>query len=235
MPRGLVVLSGGQDSFTTLGVALLKCSEVYAVSFEYGQKHEVELEAARMICRKNNIQHRIVDLTPALGLMKSSALVNHDLEMNDKHSLNANVPASFVPVRNALFLTVAYGVAMEEGCDTVWTGVCQTDYSGYPDCRADFISTLNIALNVGYQGNIQFMTPLMYINKAETFKLAEDVDILDDVLQYSVTCYEGRTDIVNEWGLGCGNCPACRLRAKGWEDFKAGRFNAEQVDGIKWS
>jgi 7-cyano-7-deazaguanine synthase len=103
--------------------------------------------------------------------------------------------------------------------DVMYTGVSQTDYSGYPDCRETFIERLMLALNTGYEANVAIRTPLMHKTKAETFQLAKDTGILEQVLQYSVTCYEGVTDKVNDWGLGCGECPSCKLRAKGWEEY----------------
>lgn len=217
--KGLVVLSGGQDSVTCLGVALQECGEVEAITFNYGQKHAAELDAANIICRRHIIPQTVIDLRPVLSHMQSSALITHG-DTTQKHPILKDLPASFVPARNALFLTVAYGIAMEHGCDVIYAGMCETDYSGYPDCRAAFIRMLNEALDMGYESEIHIKTPLMWLNKAATFKLAEDVGILGDVLQYSVTCYEGDTEHLNAWGFGCGECPACKLRAKGWSDYQ---------------
>lgn len=207
---------------TCLAVAQRDCDAVLAVSFDYGQKHAVELEAAKNICEKWGVGHEVVDLKPILQRMKSSALVTHG-DTTQPHPILAGVPASFVPVRNALFLTAAFGFAIEYKCEAIYTGVCQTDYSGYPDCRYEFISALENALRIGYNADIDIVTPLMFIDKAETFKLAEDLEVLDDVLEYSVTCYNGVVDQKHRWGLGCGECPACKLRMEGYERYLAMR------------
>ncbi len=214
--KALVVMSGGQDSTTCLGVALHNHDTVHAVAFDYGQKHVIELQMAHRICDKHNVPLQVVQV-PVLQLMKSSALVNHG-DTSQKHSYLAGVPASFVPARNALFLTMAWGIGMELGVDYIYTGVCQTDYSGYPDCRDEFIQTLNEALIMGYNTTIGIRTPLMFLDKADTFEMARRVGILDDVLEMSHTCYNGdRTP--HNWGAGCGECPACKLRIKGYEEF----------------
>jgi 7-cyano-7-deazaguanine synthase len=215
----VVVMSGGQDSVTCLGIALHDCHRVTAVTFAYGQKHAAEIDAARRICDKHYVQHMVVDLSGILGFMRSSALITGG-DVNADHPLNSELPASFVPARNALFLTAAYGIALEVGAKRVYTGVCQTDYSGYPDCREEFVSALNIALNLGYGGDVQIVTPLMHLDKAATFALANSYGFLDTVLQESLTCYNGVT-LSNEWGMGCGECPACKLRLKGWEEYKS--------------
>jgi 7-cyano-7-deazaguanine synthase len=217
--RGLVILSGGQDSVTCLGVALQECDEVEAVGFYYGQRHEVEIEAASVICRSRGVPYKCVNLQTSFEHIKSSALIDHNADLSAPHTIVGCAPASFVPARNAIFLTVAFGVALEGGMDVMYTGVSQTDYSGYPDCRETFIERLMLALNTGYEANVAIRTPLMHKTKAETFQLAKDTGILEQVLQYSVTCYEGVTDKVNDWGLGCGECPSCKLRAKGWEEY----------------
>lgn len=220
----LVVMSGGQDSTTCLGIALNRHNNVGAVGFNYGQKHAVELEAARAICAKHNVIFTVVDV-PVLRLMESSALVTHG-DTTKEHEYLEGLPASFVPARNALFLTMAWGIAMETGAKHIYTGVCQTDYSGYPDCRDDFIQMLEGALKVGYQSQIAIHTPLMFIDKADTFELAQRVGILNDVLELSHTCYNGDHETEHDWGRGCGECPACKLRAKGWDEYTK-RYNVE--------
>lgn len=214
--KALVVMSGGQDSTTCLGVALQHHEEVHAVTFDYGQKHVVELVVAREICEKHDVPLQIVSV-PMLALMRSSALVNHG-DPSQKHAYLEGVPASFVPARNALFLTMAWGLGMELGVDYIYTGVCQTDFSGYPDCRDEFIQKLNEALIIGYNTTIGIRTPLMFLDKADTFELARRVGILDDVMRLSHTCYNGKRD-PHIWGAGCGECPACQLRTKGFEEF----------------
>jgi 7-cyano-7-deazaguanine synthase len=226
--KSLVVMSGGQDSTTCLAWAKSKGDVLLALSFKYGQKHEKEILAAAAICAKLDVEHRVMDLSPIIQSFQSSALVNHG-DTSKPHAYIENVPASFVPVRNALFLTAAFGVAMEIGAHALVTGVCETDYSGYPDCRARFINSLEHALSLGYNSSISIKTPLMYLNKAQTFKLAEDLDVLRIVLEDTLTCYNGDADTRNEWGRGCGECPACQLRAKGFEDYKAGRLRGDDA------
>lgn len=223
--HGLVVFSGGQDSTTCLGVALEEAELVSCLTFDYGQRHINEIRAAEHIIEHFRdqelvIQHDIIDLSPVLQNMLSSGLVNNHIDVSSEHKLIAGLPASFVPARNALFLTSAFGIAIEAGCDAIYTGVCQTDYSGYPDCRAEFIDALNFALNVGYQQNIKIETPLMNLTKAETFALAAKVDVLQVVMDYSMTCYNG-DETPNDFGKGCSGCPACQLRSKGWGEYYA--------------
>lgn len=223
----LVVLSGGQDSVTCLGYALARFSKVCAISFQYGQKHSVELECAGTLCEKYNVPWKLVDLGSLLSSLVSSALLGTGVaKIGDNHDYKADLPASFVPGRNALFLTLAHAHAQELGADTIITGVCQTDNSGYPDCRDGFIRCLQDALNIGYQAEgkpITILTPLMHFTKAQTFALADELGFLDEVLRNSHTCYNGDHTTEHEWGYGCGECPACLLRAKGWEEYKAAK------------
>lgn len=220
----VVVFSGGQDSTTCLGLAkaIFGADEIIAVSFSYGQKHSIELDVAKDLAIKFGVEHVIVDV-PALREMKSSALVNGG-DTTQAHEYLTGLPASFVPARNALFLTVAFGIAMERGAKYIYTGVCETDYSGYPDCREVFIRQLNGALNVGYQQNIEIQTPLMHSTKAMTWALAKSLDILPLAIE-SHTCYNGVREITHAWGKGCGECPACELRAKGWDQFVSGEVS----------
>lgn len=215
----VVVLSGGQDSVTCLGWALARFKTIYAISFDYGQRHKVELECAAKVCEMFNVPHQIMDLS-VLGKMVTTNLVG-DGDVSQAHPHNKDLPASFVPCRNALMLTMAHGYAQELGASQLVTGVCQTDYSGYPDCRDEFVTKLAGALNTGYLTDIKITTPLMFKTKAETFKLAEEVGFLDVVLDYSHTCYVGDHEKRHDWGYGCGECPACQIRAKGYEEFKA--------------
>ena len=214
----VVVLSGGQDSVTCLGVALRSFDQVHAIAFHYNQKHSIELEQARLICDKLGVPLTLMSI-PALAELGDSALVGTDGDVTKAHPFNADLPASFVPNRNALFLTTAHAFAQHVGADTIITGVCETDYSGYPDCRQVFIDKLQDTLNVGYQTNIRILTPLMNLNKAQTFALAEEVQILDIVIDDSHTCYNGDRSKSHEWGKGCGKCPACELRKAGFEEF----------------
>lgn len=219
--EAIVVFSGGQDSTTCLGAAIYAhgAENILAVAFDYGQKHRIELEQAKKIAELLKVDFQVVDV-PALRLMESSGLVTGG-DVASGHEYLKDLPASFVPARNALFLTIAFGLAMEAKASMIYTGVCQTDYSGYPDCRSEFIERLNLALIVGYQSAIKIITPLMDLTKAETFALAQEVGVLDVVLNYSHTCYNGNRETSHAWGFGCGTCPACELRAKGWNEYVA--------------
>jgi len=147
-----------------------------------------------------------------------------DGDVNEPHAHDASLPSSFVPVRNATFLTFAFAHAQELGVTDIVAGMCQTDYSGYPDCRQEFVTRLNDTLNVGYNGKITIHTPLMNLDKAQTFALAEYAGFLDTVLRESHTCYNGDHETWNDWGYGCSKCPACKLRASGWQRFMEGDY-----------
>jgi 7-cyano-7-deazaguanine synthase len=236
MSRAIIVFSGGQDSTTVLGMARHMGYECFPIAFDYGQKHKVELEQAKHICSVLGLELKIVNVREFGKLVGShSALLDSGQDVGDPSKLADHLPASFVPNRNAMFLTMAHGYAQIVGADTVWTGVCQTDYSGYPDCRENFVRALSFALNTGYQTNIQIITPLMNATKAETFKMAEDAGVLDLVLDESHTCYNGvrnsgphmskevKYQFVepgrHAWGHGCGECPACKIRERGWNEY----------------
>lgn len=220
----VVVFSGGQDSTTVLAYAKARHSRVHAIAFAYDQRHSVELDQAAKIATLLDVPLSIVRLD-ALTAMGSSALVNTASDVSSEHPYLEGRPASFVPARNAMFLVAAWGYAMELAAGTIYTGVCETDYSGYPDCRDAFIRTLQNALQIGYEVDIQIKTPLMHLDKASTFQLAEDLDVLRIVLEESHTCYNGvRRDY--DWGSGCNNCPACNLRSKGWVEYLARKGRA---------
>jgi 7-cyano-7-deazaguanine synthase len=217
----VVVLSGGQDSVTCLGIAREHHETVIAVSFRYGQKHATELAQAALLCERHGIEHIVVALD-FLGELVTSALTTPDGDTTQPHAYKPGLPASFVPNRNALFLTVAHAIAQEKKACYVYTGVCQTDYSGYPDCREGFISALEEALNTGYETDIRIITPIMHLTKAETFGLADELGILDEVIEDSHTCYNGDREHRHDWGYGCGECPACVVRARGYAEYLAG-------------
>ncbi len=221
----VVVMSGGQDSTTCLGLALKYYDNVTAVAFTYGQKHSVEIHCASMICRKFGVPLQIFEI-PALRSLGNSALVagSEQTDVNERHAQNNNLPASFVPNRNALFLTTAHAVAQKVGARVVMTGVCETDYSGYPDCRLQFVRQLCDALNLGYETDIEFHTPLMHLTKAQTFELADKVGILETVVNDTHTCYNGDHSTKHDWGFGCGECPACALRKAGYNEFVETKF-----------
>lgn len=220
-PKAVVLFSGGQDSTTILGYAIKihGAENVLALSAYYGQRHKVELEQAADICHKLGVRHEVLDVS-VLGHTFNSGLTSAYTSVSDPHPEMPEVPNSFVPMRNAILLTLAFGVATRDGAGVVYGGMCQTDYSGYPDCRHDFVETLSEALRIGYMANVEIDTPLMYLTKAETFALAEAAGVLDIVLTGSHTCYEGDRATLHPWGYGCGVCPACQLRAKGWDEYK---------------
>jgi 7-cyano-7-deazaguanine synthase len=222
--EALVLTSGGQDSTTCLFWALKNFKGVRAIGFFYGQKHAVEMEAAAGICAKLNIEFKTLDI----GFLKdlvSSNLFQGRPDVNASHVFSADVPSSFVPYRNLLFLTLAAAWASTLGVRHLVTGVCETDYSGYADCRDVFIksaqATLNLAVDVGglKERGVVIHTPLMWLSKAEEFQLARELGCLDFVISETLSCYNG-IQTPHEWGKGCAACPACRLRAKGFMEFK---------------
>ena len=211
----LVVFSGGQDSTTVLGWALKEFASVEAISFAYGQKHGKEIAFGQAICEKLGVKQTIINME-SFGLVADSALITHgDVNVKNKKGL----PSSFVPNRNQMFITLAHAYAQKIGADSLALGVCQTDYSGYPDCRIDFIRAIETATNLGSDESIKIYTPLMYLTKAKTFELAEELGILEIVITLSHTCYNGNHHTLHEWGYGCGECPACKLREKGYAEY----------------
>jgi 7-cyano-7-deazaguanine synthase len=225
----LVVFSGGQDSATCLAWALDRFDRVETLGFHYGQRHVVELDMREPIRRRiaEAFPHwaarlgpdRMVDLT-VLGEVSVSALTA-DLPMGTRDD---GLPATFVPGRNIVFLTFAAITALQRGMKHVVTGVCETDYSGYPDCRDDTVKALQAALNLGMASRIVLDTPLMWIDKAATWRLAHDLggDALVEIIRTgSHSCYRGERDVLHDWGRGCGACDACDLRAAGWRQWLA--------------
>ncbi|AUN03129.1 7-cyano-7-deazaguanine synthase QueC [Clostridium botulinum] len=210
--KAIVVFSGGQDSTTCLFWAKKKYKEVIAVSFDYNQKHKLELECAKDICKKYNIEHKILDLN-LLNQLAPNSLTRQDITV-DKSAPKEGVPNSFVDGRNLLFLSFVAVFAKQRGINAIITGVSQSDFSGYPDCRDVFIKSLNVTLNLAMDYEFEILTPLMWLNKAETWKMAYDLGVLDIVKEETLTCYNGiKAD-------GCGECPACKLRKKGYLEFE---------------
>ncbi|HID0815225.1 7-cyano-7-deazaguanine synthase QueC [Clostridium botulinum] len=210
--KAIVVFSGGQDSTTCLFWPKKKYKEVIAVSFDYNQKHKLELDCAKDICKKYNIEHHILDLN-LLNQLAPNSLTRQDITV-DKSAPKEGVPNSFVDGRNLLFLSFVAVFAKQKGINTIITGVSQSDFSGYPDCRDVFIKSLNVTLNLAMDYEFEIITPLMWINKAETWKMAYDLGVLDIVKEETLTCYNGiKAD-------GCGECPACKLRKKGYWEFE---------------
>ena len=210
--KAVVVFSGGQDSTTCLFWAKKRYKEVIAVSFDYGQKHSLELECAKDICKKYDVEHHIMDLN-LLNQLAPNSLTRVDIKV-DKKKEEDKLPNSLVDGRNMLFLTFVAVFAKQRGINTIITGVSQSDFSGYPDCRDVFIKSLNVTLNLAMDYQFEVLTPLMWIDKAETWKLADDLGVLDIVKNETLTCYNGIK------GNGCGECPACTLRKNGYLKFK---------------
>lgn len=215
LSTALVIFSGGQDSTTCLFWAMKRFDKVEAITFAYGQKHSVEVHCSQEICLMNDIKQTIVDIG-FLKTINDSAMVHG----GDTGQMKNGLPTSFVPNRNALFITLADMYARKAGINNIVTGVCETDYSGYPDCRAGFIDSINQTLSMGNNDDwITIHTPLMYLTKAETWQLAEELGRMASIIEYTHTCYEGDHTTRNEWGYGCGKCPACVLRANGYKEY----------------
>lgn len=218
MSKAVVLLSGGQDSTTSLFWARMAFDEVVAASVFYGQRHVSELEAAREIAKLAGVPHAEIALG-SLGDLGGSALVDMSKELAGQGGLAdrempQGLPTSFVPGRNLLFLAMAGALAIKHSAKDIVTGVCQTDYSGYPDCRREFVDSMEQTLALAMPssaGPFRVHTPLMYLTKAETVRLARRLPGCWDALACSVTCYQGLRP-------GCGDCPACVLRARGFAE-----------------
>lgn len=206
--KALVVFSGGQDSTTCLFWAKQQFSHVEAVTFAYGQRHDAEIEVAKDIAAELDVPHHILDLS-LLGQLTSNALTRHHLDID-----NADVPNTFVDGRNHLFLSFAAVMAKQLGMHHIVTGVCETDFSGYPDCRDQFIKSLNVTLNLAMDYPFVIDTPLMWLDKKETWALADELGAFDYVKERTLTCYNGVI------GSGCGECPACKLRQNGLKAYE---------------
>ncbi|EHD0644352.1 7-cyano-7-deazaguanine synthase QueC [Staphylococcus pseudintermedius] len=210
--KALVVFSGGQDSTTCLFYAKKHFKEVELVTFEYGQRHAKEIEVAKEIAEDQGLKHHVLDMA-LLSQLTPNALTSHDMTI-DSHN---DVPNTFVPARNLLFLSFAGALAYQIGAKHLITGVCETDFSGYPDCRDSFIKSMNVTLNLAMDRDFVMHTPLMWLNKKETWALSDDLGVLDYVRDRTLTCYNG---IIAE---GCGECPACQLRQRGLNQYLAER------------
>ena len=225
----LVLFSGGQDSTTCLAWALEKFTRVETLGFDYGQRHAVEL-----LCREKLMDGiRTLRKEWAEKLAESHTLKIPTLSEISDTALTRDVaiemgadglPNTFVPGRNLVFLTFAAALAYRRGITDIVGGMCETDYSGYPDCRDETIRALNTALNLGMARRFELHTPLMWLDKAATWKLAHDLGgtgLVDLIREDSHTCYLGERGARHAWGHGCGECPACALRAKGWREYAA--------------
>ena len=222
----LVLFSGGQDSATCLAWTLARYPHVETVGFHYGQRHVVEMDCREPVRQalaspRLGMDH-IVDLTATIrGLGQTAMTADIAIEMDE-----GGLPNTFVPGRNLLFLTCAAAIAYRRGLRRIVTGVCETDYSGYPDCRDDTVKAMQLALNLGMQRRFVLETPLMWRDKAATWALAFDLGgdpLVGVIREQTHTCYLGNRTDRHAWGCGCGTCPACQLRAQGWERWTAGR------------
>ena len=234
----LVLFSGGQDSTTCLAHALSKYERVETLAFDYGQRHAVELEA------RLDVRAAITQRFPAwavklgedhlldasiLGQISETSLTRDTAIAMESSGL----PNTFVPGRNLLFLTLAAALAYRRGLQVIVTGVCETDFSGYPDCRDDTMKAMQVALSLGMDRRLLIETPLMWIDKAQTWQLAHDLGqqadaadaqggkaLVDLIVEHTHTCYLGDRSLRHSWGYGCGECPACQLRAAGYARYK---------------
>ena len=230
MTKALVLFSGGQDSATSLAWALSRYDEVETIGFEYGQRHAIEMEVRGPL--RNSIAIAMMDKSKGklgadkvldasvLGQVAETALT-HDMAIKAEEG---GLPNTFVPGRNLLFLTLAAAYGWRRGVSVLVGGMCETDYSGYPDCRDDTIQATAKALGLGLDQALKIETPLMFLTKAETWALAERLGgerLIEAILAESHTCYEGVREARHAWGYGCGECPACELRAKGYAEWAA--------------
>ncbi len=223
----LVLFSGGQDSTTCLAQALTRYQRVETIAFDYRQRHSVELDARLVVLQQLREQFpewagklgedHLLDLG-VLGQVSETSLTRDTAFKMESSGL----PNTFVPGRNLLFLTLAAALAYRRGLEVLVTGVCETDFSGYPDCRDDTMKAMQLALSLGMDKRFLIETPLMWIDKADTWRLADSLGgskLVDLIIEYTHTCYLGDREHRHAWGYGCGACPACELRARGYAGF----------------
>ena len=214
--KALVVLSGGQDSTTCLALAKRRYDYVEALTFDYGQKHAIEIECAKRIAEMLEIPHTVM---PIHNLLSNSALTEHT-DTNKPHELDERLPSSFVPGRNALFMTLASIVAYGKGLENIVIGVCENDYADYPDCRAEFVRSMQNTISLALDKPMRIYAPLLYMKKSEIWRLAKDLEILDIIIQHTHTDYNGEHTTLNEWGYGTLDNTASQLRASGFYHAK---------------
>ncbi|MBW4504757.1 MAG: 7-cyano-7-deazaguanine synthase QueC [Scytonema hyalinum WJT4-NPBG1] len=223
--RALVLFSGGQDSTTCLAWALKRYQHVETIGFDYGQRHLVEMECRQTILKsfkesfpewKEKLGNdHVLDLSILSEVSDTALTASREIEFQAN-----GLPNTFVPARNLLFFTFAATVAYRRDLQVLVGGMCETDYSGYPDCRDDTLKALQVALNLGMDQRMVLETPLMWLNKSETWDLAVQIGgktLLEIIRKETHTCYKGERTTLHPWGYGCGDCPACELRQKGYE------------------
>lgn len=225
--RALVLFSGGQDSTTCLAWALHRFAIVETIAFDYGQRHVIELACRRTVLAEFRHlfpdwaarldEHHLIELSALGGISETALTRDVAIAMGEK-----GLPNTFVPGRNLLFLVFAAIVAYRRGIRQIVGGMCETDFSGYPDCRDDTVKAMQLALNLGMDANFVLHTPLMWLDKAETWALARSLGgepLIGVIREHTHTCYHGERGDLHPWGHGCGDCPACRLRAAGYDRF----------------
>ena len=230
--RALVLFSGGQDSATCLAWALSRYAHVETIGFDYGQRHAIELSVRPRLIEKMRRfsaewqsrlgEDHMIDLSLISQLSHTAMTEDIAIEMQEN-----GLPNTFVPGRNLMFMMTAATLAYRRGLNVLVGGMCETDFSGYPDCRDDTMKALQVALNLGMNTRLKLETPLMWINKAQTWLLAEQLGgsaLVDLIREDTHTCYLGQRGEMHPWGHGCGTCPACSLRARGYEHYRAGEF-----------
>ncbi len=224
----LVLFSGGQDSTTCLAQALTRYERVETIGFDYGQRHHIELQARLKVIEAIRAQFphwagklgddHVLNLA-VLGQVSETSLTREmafDME-------ESGLPNTFVPGRNLLFLTLAASLAYRRALEVIVTGVCETDFSGYPDCRDDTMKAMQLALSLGMDRRFLIETPLMWIDKAATWQMAHDLGgqkLVEIIVEDTHTCYLGDREHRHDWGYGCGHCPACELRLRGWQQWR---------------
>lgn len=220
--KAVVVFSGGQDSTTCLFWAKQQFAEVEVVTFDYGQRHKLEIECAAEIARDLGVQQTVLDMS-LLNQLAPNALTRTDVEITHEEG---ELPSTFVDGRNLLFLSFAAIMAKQKGARHLVTGVCETDFSGYPDCRDSFVKSMNVTLNLSMDYPFVIHTPLMWLDKAQTWKMADQLGAFDYVRERTLTCYNG---II---GDGCGECPACKLRKAGLDRYLEQRTDSASVGNV---
>ncbi|WP_066685629.1 7-cyano-7-deazaguanine synthase QueC [Caulobacter sp. CCH9-E1] len=225
----LVLFSGGQDSSVCLAWALERYGRVETVGFDYGQRHAVEMEARQAVRREIAArfpqwagrlgEDHVLDIKSFGAVAQSALTADRAIEMTER-----GLPSTFVPGRNLVFLIYAAALADRRGIDALVGGMCETDFSGYPDCRRDTLDAMQSALNLGMDRNFRVETPLMWLTKAQTWALSKSLggeELVRLIVEESHTCYQGERDVLHPWGHGCGVCPACELREKGYAEWDA--------------
>ena len=227
--RALVLFSGGQDSTTCLAWALAHFDHVETIGFQYGQRHAIELEMRPQLLQKIrrikpewNVRlgpDHVLDLSIISQLSQTAMTSEIEIQMQEN-----GLPNTFVPGRNLMFMLSAATLAYRRDLKVLVGGMCETDFSGYPDCRDDSMKALQVAINLGLDTRLRLETPLMWIDKAQTWSLAQQLGgqaLIDLIREDTHTCYLGQRGQLHEWGHGCGKCPACELRAQGYQNYQS--------------